>query len=659
VNAPKSARPDLTRRPAGPAPLPIRPATARLVLAKLAEVERETDDHRAEPDLVAPPAAEIDPGWQLVAAQGRSNVALDPAARVAETPWWPALEGPAAEAVETLWRHSVAVMLAARRIAREAGDLDPDRVARAGLLADLGYWSIAATRPDLLVKLFAITGLAERRDLEVLELGRDASSLGLALADRLGCDPLVVDSAWLASDEQGSLNAGASDAVRLAWIQEAYARANQTPWTLQPQSRTGAGPTDVRVRLLIAEVQVRCSGNLVAEDTSRREEELSRRHAALALSHRRLSRDLAIKDRFLDALSASDPTDSPETWADNAGLIWCEEPGVASAKVTWTGADPVSTTNPRPPVVVPLSVDGRGAEVHLWPEDPADAARLQGHPTLGAWRSWAARVGDRDRLANRLDAVVRSHRARVGDEDRSKQSDHLAALAEFAAGASHEMNNPLAVILGRAQLLLAATRNADTAKSLRAIIGQAQRAHHILRDLMHVARPAEPRPRSCQPAEIINGCLRDLQHEAQARDIRIQAENRDTGPAAWVDPDPLRQVADALVRNALEASPKGSSISVTTERSSGGLRWTVHDEGRGFSATDASHLFDPFYCGRQAGRGLGLGLPRAARYLERSGGQLTWHSSPGQGTTFVATIPLGPVARPPAPAEPGPKPSAT
>ncbi|WZO96336.1 ATP-binding protein [Isosphaeraceae bacterium EP7] len=657
MSVPMSARPDHTRRPAGPAPLPLRPATARLVLARLAESEREPDDHRSEPDLVAPAAAEIDPGWQLAASRLRQSGPLSPAGLVAETTWWPTLDGPAAEAVETLWRHSVAVMLAARRIAREAGDTDPDRVGRAGLLANLGYWSIAADRPDLLARLLAMANPAERHALEVLELGKDAPSIGLALADRLSCDSLVADAAWLASDERGSLNSGASDALRLSWIQEAHARANQTPWTLAPQARNGAGPTDVRVRLLIAEVQVRCSGNLVADDSSRREEDLSRRHVALTLKHRRLAHDLAAKDRFLDALTSSDPADSPANWAAQAGRLWCEEPGVASARVSWSPESLTPSANPRPPLVVPLSADGQGAEVHLWPEDPADAARLLRHPTLEAWRAWAGRVSDRDRLARRLDAVVHSHRSHLGDETRSKQSDHLGALAEFAAGASHEMNNPLAVILGRAQLLLAATRDADTAKSLRAIIGQAQRAHHILRDLMHVARPAEPRPRSCQPAEIINGCLRDLQHEAQARDIRIQSENRDAGPAAWVDPDPLRQVADALVRNALEASPKGSSISVTTERSLAGLRWTVHDEGRGLSATDASHLFDPFYCGRQAGRGLGLGLPRAARYLERAGGHLAWHSSPGQGTTFVATLPLSPVVRPLPLGEAGPPPS--
>ena len=66
------------------------------------------------------------------------------------------------------------------------------------------------------------------------------------------------------------------------------------------------------------------------------------------------------------------------------------------------------------------------------------------------------------------------------------------------------------------------------------------------------------------------------------------------------------------------------------------------------------HLFDPFYCGRQAGRGLGLGLPRAARIVAQAGGEIRWHSTPGQGTIFHVHIPLlEPPAPPQGTAEPG------
>ena len=194
-------------------------------------------------------------------------------------------------------------------------------------------------------------------------------------------------------------------------------------------------------------------------------------------------------------------------------------------------------------------------------------------------------------------------------------------------------------------------------RSLRAILTQAQRAHRIVRDLMYVARPPEPRPRFCQPEEIVRNCLRDLRDGADERGVRLVAEVRGPELKVWADPDALRHVAEVLLRNALEATPKGGTIQVTTATAASAagaaesLSWIVQDNGRGISAADGMHLFDPFYCGRQAGRGLGLGLPRAARIVAQAGGEIRWHAAPGQGTIFHVHLPLaGP---PQAPAELG------
>ena len=99
----------------------------------------------------------------------------------------------------------------------------------------------------------------------------------------------------------------------------------------------------------------------------------------------------------------------------------------------------------------------------------------------------------------------------------------------------------------------------QASRSLRAIMGQAKRAHRILRDLMYVARPPEPRPRSCQPDEVVRACLRDLKPEAEARGVRLVEEPRDGGPPTrtWTDPDALRHLIETLLRNALEATPRG------------------------------------------------------------------------------------------------------
>ncbi len=216
----------------------------------------------------------------------------------------------------------------------------------------------------------------------------------------------------------------------------------------------------------------------------------------------------------------------------------------------------------------------------------------------------------------------------------------LRSLGEFAGGAGHELNNPLAVILGRAQLLLGRTTDPEAQRSLRAIIGQAQRAHRILRDLMYVARPSAPRPRLCQPVELGRLVLRDLADEAEGRGVGLSFEAGDDAGPAWTDPEALRHLVEVLTRNAIEATPPGGTVHVATRRERGHWVWQFRDPGRGLGPEAVRHLLDPFYCGRAAGRGLGLGLPRVARYIDSLGGGLHWKANPEGGTTFLVAFPI-------------------
>ena len=284
--------------------------------------------------------------------------------------------------------------------------------------------------------------------------------------------------------------------------------------------------------------------------------------------------------------------------------LWAETPLVPTLCV---GMPSCTLRVPRGAAPGDIDAERRGRHSHA-----ERGNELLSDPTK-AWDAWAKQVAERARLARQLDDVVSAHRGRVAREEPTRRRLMLDALAEFAAGAGHELNNPLAVIVGRAQLLLAKEDDPDATRSLRAIITQAQRAARILRDLMYVARPPEPRPRPCQPEEIVRACLRDLQGDADARGVRIVADSRDQGLRVWADPEPLRQIADILARNALEASSSGGLVQFTASGDARGVRWTVHDNGRGIGPTEGLHLFDPFYCGRagwsRAWPGLAEGRP--------------------------------------------------
>jgi len=644
--------------------LPIRPTFARQVFSSL------TDDpdsgswigDRPSP-IVIPPAAEIDPAWALV--RSRSGGTVDPASVLIEHRWWSATStsGAGVDALTRLWRHSVAVAFAARRFAREANDPDPDSVARAGLLHLIDLWALAAVAPDRLAAWVAADD-GGRRTLEKCWFGSQGSAIGHRLAERWGCDPLIADAAWLHADLDGDLNDCSSDPTRLGFIQKGFAQARLTPWSLFPDATRPFGPTDPWVRVLTAEVQSRCGDPFIDPDASPREEWLTRDNLRLRRDLARSTAAQASAARLVASLADASPLEAPQTWADRAALAWCQEPGVASARVVWgsrsedrEATKPNSTTGAlesadRPPsATYPLGdPDQPVARLMIW-NQPDRIVAAPPPATLDGWNGWARAVADRERLARTLELAVDGHRGRVAREESGKRRGMLAALAEFAAGAGHELNNPLAVIMGRAQLVLArSASDPEASRSLRAIIAQAQRAHRILRDLMYVARPPEFRPRACQPDEIVRASLRDLQHEAEAQGVRLILDAQEAGPKVWADPEPLRQVADILTRNALEASSAGGTIRFSTVGDARNLRWVVHDSGRGISATEGAHLFDPFYCGRQAGRGLGLGLPRAARIIEQGGGDLRWHSTPGQGATFQVALPFDAI---PGPVVPG------
>jgi signal transduction histidine kinase len=104
--------------------------------------------------------------------------------------------------------------------------------------------------------------------------------------------------------------------------------------------------------------------------------------------------------------------------------------------------------------------------------------------------------------------------------------------------------------------------------------------------------------------------------------------------AGSIDPDALRHLAEILLRNAIQATPAGGKVLVRSSVQGDELSWSFIDSGKGITPQEATHLFDPFFCGRQAGRGLGLGLPRAAKLVAQAGGRLHWSSNPGQGSVF-------------------------
>jgi signal transduction histidine kinase len=156
---------------------------------------------------------------------------------------------------------------------------------------------------------------------------------------------------------------------------------------------------------------------------------------------------------------------------------------------------------------------------------------------------------------------------------------------------------------------------------------------------MYVARPPAPKSRPVAVPDFLRAGLDDLKALAIARGVVMTASLPPSGPPIELDPDAFRHLVETLVTNAIEATPPGGTVGVRLERGADRLRLRVEDSGPPLDSVAAEHMLNPFFCGRQAGRGLGLGLSRVSRALEGGGGRLTWHRKPGGGLVFIASMP--------------------
>jgi len=257
---------------------------------------------------------------------------------------------------------------------------------------------------------------------------------------------------------------------------------------------------------------------------------------------------------------------------------------------------------------------------------------------------------------DQLQAALEHQAAQERDQLHAKK---LSALAELAAGAGHEINNPLAVISGQAQYLLkqielaeeqlvedpSPTLYLDTLKdklhkSLTTIIGQAHRVHHVLTDLMQFARPAPPRRQAVSAAKLAAEAVAACQALARDRHVRILALDPVEQLMVAGDAAQSRTALVNLLRNGIEAAPADGWAGIRVEPAGAQVAFVVEDNGPGPAPTLREHLFDPFFSGRSAGRGRGLGLPTAWRLARHNGGDVRFAGTTADATRFVLTLPL-------------------
>lgn len=244
-----------------------------------------------------------------------------------------------------------------------------------------------------------------------------------------------------------------------------------------------------------------------------------------------------------------------------------------------------------------------------------------------------------------LDAIAASgrHRALADRFDAAVAAARLEALRELAYGAGHEINNPLANIAARAQALLVEEQDPDRRRKLSTIAEQSFRARDMIGGLMVFAKPPRARRAPIAVDALVQPVLHSFRTAVASRPVRMDYSPPPTPVTVVVDRHQVEEAIRAIVANAIEAVDDGGHVTVAARHAVNGrepgAELTVTDDGRGMDADVLRRAFDPFFSGRDAGRGIGLGLPKAWRLVEANGGEVHVDSASGRGTTVRIRLP--------------------
>jgi signal transduction histidine kinase len=220
------------------------------------------------------------------------------------------------------------------------------------------------------------------------------------------------------------------------------------------------------------------------------------------------------------------------------------------------------------------------------------------------------------------------------------QSEKLASLGQLAAGAAHEINNPLTAILGYSDLLIgehpAQTRAHTLGEKIR---DQARRTKDLVTNLLSFARQVPVEKQLLDLNTVLTGAVQLRNLDLREKNIRIELESRSVLPAVRGDPNQLLQVFYHLISNAVDAmeSNGGGVLLIRTLREKGTVVIEVSDTGPGMKEPDK--VFDPFYTTKPVGKGTGLGLSICYGVMQEHGGRITGFNRAEGGCTFRLELP--------------------
>ncbi len=268
--------------------------------------------------------------------------------------------------------------------------------------------------------------------------------------------------------------------------------------------------------------------------------------------------------------------------------------------------------------------------------DPESLARLGLREEFGLLARALANLSTG--LAQQRTKREEAHRRALAAERKLSEAERLASVGQLAAGLAHELNNPLTVIQGAAQVIPASKGNVLVGWA-REIVKETKRCKRLISDLLNFSRPIK--------LELRAASLKDLCQEAWSQSVTGRRNKvKLTLPAAdlkcMIDSERLKQVMINLFSNSVDAMKGKGRVKVRWQRGMKAISLEMEDDGPGLGPDDPEKFFRPFFTTKPSGTGLGLSIARAI--LRAHGGNLWAKIGDGRGATMAMKWPIRPTA---------------
>jgi PAS domain S-box-containing protein len=300
----------------------------------------------------------------------------------------------------------------------------------------------------------------------------------------------------------------------------------------------------------------------------------------------------------------------------------------------------------------PASLIGRPWQAFVPPEWATDLQRALDQQ--GAGREVELRTGERtyavtavpisttDRSAVVLLFDDQTERRRL--QDQLIQSEKMSAIGQLIAGIAHDLNNPLASVVGFADFLTEVPNIPSTIREpLTVVRDEAERASSIVRNLLGFARKQDHQRRPTALKPLLDATFVLLRNQLMAQRVEAELDIEPDLPMPDVDPNQIQQVFVNLINNAAQAiasTGRPGTITVRARRWLDGVAIDVIDDGPGMSEALAAQVFEPFFTTKAEGEGTGLGLSISQGIVKEHGGRIMLSSEEGKGSTFTVQLPL-------------------